>query len=195
MDLLIGSYSETMLIIIALIGIIIAVWMFGLKLKFKAGNIEIAAERKEEIKDDNTIDVICRYANEKMSSFVVQLHEHYIYLMGHKAKYIGIKNLTSTKESKLVDVFFKLWKDDIINDLRATLLENDFKKLTPDIVNMLKSGKFEFWINRFIYLCDEYWIQEYCSVMQEDFELILKLQYKHVFENIVDEIFGFISQK
>lgn len=196
MDFLMGEANEIILIIISIISIIIAVWIFGLKIKFKAGNFEINAEKKEPIKkEDNKIDMICRFANEKFTSFNVQLHEHYVYLMSHKAKYIEIKNLQNTKEAKLVDVFYRLWKDEIINDLRETLLSNDFDQLTYETITMLKLAKSEFWIDRYVYLTDEYWVSDFCSVMRDDFISIINIKFKHVYHNIVDEIFGVITQK
>lgn len=195
MNILTGESSELILIIISIILIIISVWMFGLKLKFKAGNIEISAEQKQEKPIEHPYDQICRYANEMLQNYNAIVYEHYLGLMAKKAKYIGIQNLAATKEAKLIAVFYKLWKDDIITNVRESLNDGGFKNLTPDQFEQVKQSKIELWINLYINMCNEYYLSEVCAVMLEDFIDIVKIKFNHVFVNTIDEIFFMIRSK
>lgn len=195
MNIITGDSSELILIIVSIVLIVISVWMFGLKLKFKAGNIEISAEQKQEKISDHPYDQICRYANEQLQNFNSTVYEYYLGLMSHKAKYIGIQNLSATKEAKLIAVFYKLWKDDIITNVRESLNDGGFKNLTPDQFEQVKQSKIELWINLYINMCNEYYLSEVCAVMLEDFIDIVKIKFNHVFVNTIDEIFFMIRSK
>lgn len=195
MNILTGESSELILIIISIILIIISVWMFGLKLKFKAGNIEISAEQSMEKRIEHPYDQLCRYANEQLQNFNSTVYEYYLGLMSHKAKYIGQQNVANTKEAKLIAVFYKLWKDEIITNIRESLNDSGFRNLTPEQFEQVKQSKIELWANLYANLCNEYYLSEVCAVMLDDFIGVVTIVFYHVFENTIDEIFSMIRSK